>query len=83
MSDVTQVAFPLDNDSLAAIDELAVGRSRAALLRAAVHEYLARCREEQVDDQLARGYAAEPAADEELGMASASARGLAASGLDW
>lgn len=70
-------------DSLAAIDELAVGRSRAALLRAAVHEYLARRREEQVDDQLARGLRRRAAGGEELGTASASARGLAASNLDW
>lgn len=83
MSDVTQVAFQLDNDSLAAVDELAAGRPRAALLRAAVHQYLAVRRERQVDAELARGYDAEPPGDDVLGMAAASSRGLAASGLDW
>lgn len=58
----TQVAFQLDNASLAAVDGLAARerRSRAELLRTAVREFLAERREREIDAQLATGYGQHP-----------------------
>lgn len=85
MSDVTQVAFQLDNSSLAALDALAAagGRSRAEVLRVAVRELLARTREEQIDAQLAAGYGQQPPTAAEDDLADVSLDGLRAASLDW
>jgi metal-responsive CopG/Arc/MetJ family transcriptional regulator len=86
MSDSTQVAFQVDNDRLAEIDNLVAThryRSRAEALRAAVAEFIARRREEQIDAELEAGYAAVPQTDEERALAAASIDGLRASDLEW
>lgn len=86
MSDSTQVAFQMDNQRLAAIDDLVarhVYRSRAEALRAAVTEFVARRREAQIDAQLAAGYGLRPPGAEEDAWADASAAGLASADLEW
>ncbi|MBA2323887.1 MAG: ribbon-helix-helix protein, CopG family [Pseudonocardiales bacterium] len=85
MSSVTQVAFQLDDRSLAAIDALAAegGHSRAEVLRMAVRVLLARRREDEIDAQLAAGYAQQPQSPIEDRLADLSVEGLAAASLDW
>jgi Arc/MetJ-type ribon-helix-helix transcriptional regulator len=86
MSDVTQVAFQVDNERLAEIDELVAGqefRSRAEALRAAVGEFLARRREARIDAQLEAGYGLHPQGAEEAAWAAVSVEGLRAADLDW
>lgn len=86
MAGVTQVAFQLDNERLAEIDELVSDqefRSRAEALRAAVQDFLARRREERIDAQLAAGYAAVPQGPEDDVWVGAGREGLRAANLDW
>jgi Arc/MetJ-type ribon-helix-helix transcriptional regulator len=86
MSDSTQVAFQVENDRLAEIDNMVAThryRSRAEALRAAVAEFVGRRREEEIDAQLAAGYALHPPGAEEEAWADASADGFAAAKLDW
>ncbi len=87
MADVTQVAFQLDNDSLAALDEVAaaMSHSRAEVLRIAVREMLARRREADIDARLAAGYGAGGpiSEDEQSGLAEASVDALRSADLDW
>jgi predicted transcriptional regulator len=85
MSSVTQVAFQLDDQSLATLDELAKAsaQSRAEVLRSAVREFLNRRREEQIDAQIAAAYADLPAGAEQDASAAASRAGLEAADLDW
>ncbi|MBV9313066.1 MAG: ribbon-helix-helix protein, CopG family [Pseudonocardia sp.] len=85
MSSITQVAFQLDNDSLAEIDAFAAqgGHSRAEVLRMAVRELLARRREEHIEAQLAAGYAQQPPTLAERKLADLSIEGLRAASLDW
>lgn len=86
MSDATQVAFQIDNQRLAEIDELVAEhefRSRAEALRAAVQEFLAQRREARIDAQLDAGYGARPPGDEEKAWAELSVAGLRAADLDW
>jgi len=58
MGEVKQIAFQLDAESLAAVDSLTPNEfaSRAAVLREAVHDWLARRREAAIDEALATGY---------------------------
>lgn len=85
MPTVTQVAFQLDRESLAGLDRLASSssRSRAEVLRVAVHEFLIREREEQIDAQIEAAYAATPQGPEDDAAARASVQGLRGSDLDW
>ncbi len=85
MGKATQVAFQIDDESLAEIDALVTGqyRSRAEAIRVAVHEWLARRRAEQVDAALARGYEVTPTGAEEDAWAELSVQGLKAGELDW
>lgn len=85
MSGTTQVAFQIDNASLAEVDALVVGRyrSRAEVIRLAVAEWLATRRAEQVDEALARGYEVTPTGTEEDEWAELSVQGLRAGELDW
>ncbi len=85
MSNVTQVAFQIDNETLRQIDALVTGEfpSRAAVLRAAVDEMLARRREAAIDARLAAGYGVSPFAQEEQAWADLSVEGLRAADLDW
>lgn len=85
MSDATQIAFQLDNESLRQIDELASARSwsRAKVLRVAVNELLATRRETAIDAQLAAGYGARPPGAEEGAWADASVDALRTADLDW
>lgn len=86
MSGVTQVAFQIDDERLAEIDELVAAhefRSRAEALRAAVGQFLASRREERIDAQLAAGYGAVPPDPAEDAWAEASREGLRAADLDW
>lgn len=84
MGAVTQVAFQLDNASVAAIDAMAAreSRSRAEVLRLAVAELLKRQREAEIDAQLEAGYAAVPPNDEDLAFAEVGRKGLKAAKLD-
>ncbi|MGH3870802.1 MAG: hypothetical protein ACRDSR_04680 [Pseudonocardiaceae bacterium] len=85
MSDVTQVAFQIDNEVLLQVDALVTSQfpSRAAVLRTAVDEMLARRREAAIDAQLAAGYGVSPPAQEEQEWADLSVEGLRAANLDW
>lgn len=85
MSRATQVAFQLDDESLAAVDVLAEqgSRSRAEVLRIAVREFLTRRREEAIDARLAEGYGVRPPGCEEDQLAERSVEGLQAANLDW
>lgn len=85
MGYVTQVAFQLDDASLAALDSAASASasSRAEVLRTAVREYLTRRREVAIDAQLAAGYAAIPQGADEIAAADFAVEGLAAGDLDW
>ncbi len=86
MSDVTQVAFQLDNDGLSKLDELVERhefRSRAEVLRAAVHEFIARRRESRIDAELAAGYGVQPPGSEDAALAELSVEGLGEADLDW
>ncbi len=85
MSDVTQIAFQLDNENLAAIDALSEreSRSRAEVLRTAVGEFLARRREREIDAQLAAGYEKCPPGPGEDALADRSVEGLEAADLEW
>gem|GEM_PF-6917905 len=85
MEKVKQIAFQIDIDALREIDAFK-GRefgSRAEVIRAAVHEWLARRRNEEVDKALAKGYDAVPQADEEQVWADISLEGLQDAKLDW
>lgn len=86
MSPVTQVAFQIDGDRLAALDGLVAEhefRSRAEALRTAVDEFLRRRREARIDAELEAGYQATPAGADETGWADVSIDGLQAADLDW
>lgn len=85
MADVTQIAFQLDNESLRQVDALATTefRSRAEVLRIAVHELLSRQREVAIDAQLAAGYGARPPGPEVDAWAELSIDGLRAADVDW
>jgi Arc/MetJ-type ribon-helix-helix transcriptional regulator len=85
MGKTTQVAFQLDDESLAKIDALVTTqyRSRAEVIRIAVHDWLARKHSEQVDAALARGYEVAPTGAEEDAWAELSVQGLRAGDLDW
>lgn len=85
MDNVKQVAFQIDIDSLAAIDALTPSEfsSRAEVIRVAVHDWLARRREEAVDAALAKGYGISPTGTEEDAWADRSLEGLEAANLDW
>lgn len=85
MGNVTQVAFQIDNASLAALDREAQRRSvaRAEVLRLAVRRFLAEQREADIDARLAAGYGALPVGDEQAALAELSLEGLAAADLDW
>src|SRR5262249_55860424 len=67
MGKTTQVAFQIDDESLAEIDALVTSqyRSRAEVIRVALHDWLARRRSEQVDAALARGYEVTPIGPDE------------------
>lgn len=85
MADVTQIAFQIDNGSLAEIDSLVAARyrSRAEVVRIAVHDWLALRRAEQVDAALEKGYGVQPPGDEENSWAELSIEGLRVGELDW
>ncbi|MEW6152955.1 MAG: hypothetical protein AB1673_03050 [Actinomycetota bacterium] len=85
MAKVTQIAFQIDNESLAAVDREAERRSvaRAEVLRLAVRRFLAAEREADIDARLAAGYDARPAGANEEALAEVSLDGLAAADLDW
>lgn len=85
MSNVTQVAFQIDNDTLSEIDALVSSEfpSRAEVLRTAVHEMLARRREAAIDAALIAGYGVHPPAQEDQAWAELSVEGLQAADLDW
>lgn len=85
MADITQIAFQLDNESLRAVDEVAkaTSRSRAAVLRSAVHELLRAERETAIDARLAAGYGAVPPGPEAGAWAELSIEGLRDADLDW
>ncbi len=85
MANVTQVAFQLDNESLRRVDALAAttSRSRAHVLRTAVHELLRAQREAAIDAHLAAGYGAEPPGPELDAWAELSIEGLRDADLDW
>ncbi len=85
MANATQVAFQLDNESLRRVDALAatMSRSRAHVLRMAVHELLRAHREAAIDAQLAAGYGAQPPGPELDAWAELSVEGLRDADLDW
>lgn len=85
MSNVTQVAFQIDNDSLVEIDQEAQRRavSRAEVLRLAVRRFLAAQREADIDARLAAGYGVAPITAAEDVLADVSLEGLVAGDLDW
>lgn len=85
MGNVTQVAFQIDNDSLAAVDREAQRRavSRAEVLRLAVGRFLAEQREADIDARLAAGYGVAPTGAAEEALADVSLEGLVAADLDW
>ncbi len=86
MFEATRVAFQIDNQRLAEIDELVSDhefRSRAEALRAAVGEFLARRREARIDAQLEAGYREHPQGAEEAAWANISVEGLRAADLEW
>lgn len=85
MSSVTQVAFQISDETLAALDSVATtsSQSRAEVLRTAVQEFLSRRREEQIDAHFIAGYAAVPPGAEEAAWAETSLDGLRAADLDW
>lgn len=86
MSEATQIAFQVSATDLERIDAMVPDQfpSRAAALRSAVHDWLERRRDEQIDQALERGYADVPEDDElTTAMAKASRRSLEAADLDW
>ncbi len=86
MSGFTQVAFKLSDEELEQLDTAVPEEfpSRAAVLRAAVHEWLERRRQAQIDAALQAGYDAVPE-DHAMtaGLTQASAQALADADLDW
>lgn len=82
---VTQIAFQIDDDTLAALDRLASERSvaRAEVLRMAVREFLGSHREAEIESHLARGYSERPPGNSEAELAEVSIDGLRAADLDW
>jgi len=80
-----RIGFQIGNDAIAEIDQVVSGRyrSRAEVVRIAVHEWLARRRAQQVDAELERGYGVSPTGDEEDEWAELSIEGLRAAKLDW
>ena len=85
MSKVTQVAFQIDNETLGQVDALVSSefRSRAEVLRTAVHEMLARRHKAEIDAELAAGYGVRPPAREDEVWADLSVEGLQTADLDW
>lgn len=85
MGKVTQVAFQIDNDSLAEVDREARRRAvpRAEVLRLAVRGFLAAQREVDIDARLAAGYGVAPVEAAEDVLADLSLEGLVAADLDW
>ncbi len=86
MTEVTQIAFQIDNHNLAELDAAVHRgefRSRAEALRTATAEFLARQREARIDAQLAAGYAAVPPGPDDETWADASREGLRAADLEW
>ena len=68
-----QIAVTIEDEQVAALDRLVVGRfrSRAEIVRVAVGEYLIRHRSELIDEQYERAYAEQPTTDDELDWAAA------------
>lgn len=85
MKNVKQIAFQIDNDELDDLDSH-VGdefRSRAAVIRAAVHEWLKQKRREKVDLLYAQEYARAPETPDEAAFADVSVEALESADLDW
>lgn len=82
---VTQVAFQLPDDDLAAIDALIPDhyRSRAEALRIAVRLWLKELDERRIDAALAAGYGLVPPGEAETEWAEISAEALDQANLDW
>ncbi|CAN5254873.1 hypothetical protein BH20ACT5_BH20ACT5_03730 [soil metagenome] len=85
MAGSTQIAFQIDDVTLAEIDAMVADRyrSRAEVIRLAVHAWLAARHEEQVEERLALGYQVVPAGTAEDEWAELSVEGLKAADLDW
>lgn len=58
-------------------------RSRAEVLRTAVHEFMARRREVEIDTALAAGYGMQPPGPDAEAWAELSVEGLETADLDW
>ncbi len=86
MSERIQIAFKLSSDDLAQLDGLVPDQypSRAAALRAAVHGWLHRQRQAEIDVALERGYA-DVTEDVEMaqGLAASAKQALRGNRLDW
>jgi Arc/MetJ-type ribon-helix-helix transcriptional regulator len=82
---MTQVAFQLPDDDLAAIDALIPSEypSRAAVLRAAVAEWLRQIEERRIDAALAAGYRLLPPGEEEDEWAGISVEAVNRAALEW
>lgn len=86
MTDNTQVAFQITDEDLMELDAAVPGEypSRAAVLRAAVGEWLARRRQAAIDAALERGYGDVP---EDVamtaGLSAVATRALAEAELEW
>lgn len=85
MGKVTQIAFQIDDDSLAAVDRMAAADSlaRAEVLRIAVRCFLAQRREAEIESHLAAGYRNLPPGGEADQLAEVSLEGLRSGQLDW
>jgi Arc/MetJ-type ribon-helix-helix transcriptional regulator len=82
---MTQVAFQLPDEDLAAIDALIPDQfpSRAEALRIAVRLWLKELEERRIDAALAAGYGLLPPTDEETEWAEMSVEALGLADLDW
>jgi len=72
----TQTLVQLTEELLRRLDERAAreGRSRSALIRDAIEEYLADQERDEISRQIIEGYERIPETDEEMAWAEASAR---------
>jgi Arc/MetJ-type ribon-helix-helix transcriptional regulator len=86
MSKFNQIAFQITNDDLNRVDATVPEEfpSRAAALRAAVHDWLARRNRAAVDEALEKGYADVPE-DTAMtsGLSTAAREALAEVDLEW
>jgi Arc/MetJ-type ribon-helix-helix transcriptional regulator len=82
---MTQVAFQLPDEHLAAIDAMVPDEyaSRAEAIRAAVAQWLRQIEEKRIDAALAAGYAVVPLGEEESAWAEISVEALDMAGLEW